>query len=392
MEDYKYTPNTSLQKKKKKKDLLITSALFLTFHITNKFFKTQIFNFSKTLSLKTQTVNLDNFSYFFSKLFFHSLFFYIILAPFLQKKKIKSFLNITKIFFSIYFSNLLKMLYRASRPSFEEKKLRQNQNFCENDYGMPSAHTFIIIILMLVISEDFIRNFKFLGKKTVRGFCYFLMVLVVFTRVYFGVHSLNQILMGIFAGAAVYCAFGFFEDFLCQFFILPFLFKRRFARNGPFVGFLAVFVGLNFVAFFVFLFCKGWEAENFGFFEFVNCRAVLEKFPNFSYRLWVFCNLINHTFGMFLGIFFFDGDFFYACRLNYQKNWRNNGKRILVFLFLGLGMVFWKKPNFSTNGNSYFSIIQSIVVPLGVGFLQTFGIFKIFDYFNIPYQKEKKKE
>ena len=388
-----YIKNTPEQNQKKKKDLILYWSLFLTFNIINYIFGPLIFDFSKQLSFFTQKFNIDTFSYFFSKVFFHSLFGYIIIAPFIRKHKIRLFLNIIQVFFAVYFSNILKMLYRASRPSFEENNLRGTSHFCENDYGMPSAHTLIIIILMLIISKDITRHSSIKTKKIVKLISFILMVVVVFTRIYFGVHSVNQVFMGIFAGSAIYSTFGYFEDYLCINLILPFLLRNQFEEKRKTVMkiFSFVFLFLNLVLVFIFMFCKQWELKNSEFFKFNNCESTLTKFPNFSYRLYVFCSLFNHTYGLFLGIYLFKNDFLYACRLNYEKNWKNNTKRILIFLLVSLGMLFWKKPNFSKNGNSYLSLIQSVIVPMAVGFLQSFAVFKIYDYLNIPYQRIKKE-
>lgn len=46
------------------------------------------------------------------------------------------------------------MVMGEHRPSFLYENLRSdNKHFCENDYGMPSSHTFLVVTLSLLLLE-----------------------------------------------------------------------------------------------------------------------------------------------------------------------------------------------------------------------------------------------
>jgi membrane-associated phospholipid phosphatase len=385
-----YVENTPEVKKLKKKELIIYWGLFIIFNIINLIWTEELFNLSIYLSKYFQQFEFDTAAYFFSKLFFHGLFLYIILAPFLRENNTRLFLDYIQVVFAVYFSNLIKMIYKATRPSFESKELRSTSHFCENDYGMPSAHTLIVIVLLLIISKDMGKFYSKSTKKMIRLSSILLMVCVILTRVYFGVHSLSQIFLGFFAGCAIYATFGYFEDYLCLKFILPFIVRSRFEneRKRVFALFTLIWIFLNVLLLYFFFDCRNWENLNQNFFNLNNCTIVLTKFPNFSYRLYVFCILINHAYGMFFGIFLYDKDYYFASALHYERtNLINNIKRISLCFSMLIFMIFWNYPNLSKNGNSYASLIQAFLFTLVAGFMQSYGLFKIFDYLQIPYQR-----
>lgn len=110
------------------------------------------------------------------------------------------------------------------RPSFIDNRLRQdNKHFCENDFGMPSSHTFLVVLLSLISLELFDKNIHFMTEDMSMILNYSLMVTIAFTRVYLGVHSFMQIFIGGFLAMELYLVAEYYKNIALEHIIDPIL-------------------------------------------------------------------------------------------------------------------------------------------------------------------------
>lgn len=125
-------------------------------------------------------------------------------------------LNKSYVFFSvlvttIYFDNLLKIIYSNPRPFWINNKLKTS---CETGFGNPSGHAFTSSAIYLSF-WNCVTDFEFFkkGKKGIAtriGLLLFfigLIIAIVLSRLYLAVHSINQIIHGSLLGLGVYLVY-----------------------------------------------------------------------------------------------------------------------------------------------------------------------------------------
>lgn len=88
-------------------------------------------------------------------------------------------------------SNVFKMFFRDLRPSFLYLNLKEGNHFCENDYGMPSSHTFLVFNLLSTTLTLFSHEFQHIKKATMIKISVSFMVIVSATRIFLGVHTIS---------------------------------------------------------------------------------------------------------------------------------------------------------------------------------------------------------
>lgn len=105
--------------------------------------------------------------------------------------------------FLISMVNVLKLCYHDPRPSVSFDRVKGFK--CEPDYGCPSGHALVttagLILPPYVVSRDFYR------LKNLKHFLIFVLVVlliffVILSRVVLGMHSINQIILGVCYGLA----------------------------------------------------------------------------------------------------------------------------------------------------------------------------------------------
>lgn len=110
----------------------------------------------------------------------------------------------------IYMQAFLKLVYLDWRPVFLSIQL--NSSACEPDYGRPSGHALtsaIMVILTLVL----MFKPKILWLKVVFYVISFVLVVIIcFSRLYLGKHSVNQLVLGFCIGAFLYILFFYVVD------------------------------------------------------------------------------------------------------------------------------------------------------------------------------------
>lgn len=133
------------------------------------------------------------------------LFIYYIIV----NRKLLLIVHLSYFLFATFIIALLKLAFQQSRPIWYDSRIYNWEWFCPKDFGNPSGHSFAVILLYEPIISDSIGYNKF------RPWGYILVLLFVMipiSRMYLGVHSLNQILFGLSLG----CVFLILYKFIYQ--------------------------------------------------------------------------------------------------------------------------------------------------------------------------------
>jgi membrane-associated phospholipid phosphatase len=120
----------------------------------------------------------------------------------------KSYTYITVLIYSAYFDNLMKILYGNPRPFWVDTSLYKS---CNGGFGNPSGHSFSSSSVFLAFWH-LITDYPFFKQSAtgiiLRIFLLVLFILLIFTimltRLFLGVHSVNQVLYGFSLGVALY--------------------------------------------------------------------------------------------------------------------------------------------------------------------------------------------
>ena len=121
-----------------------------------------------------------------------------------------NFSNIYKTFIfgmtgllSTFLAGFLKLFYLSPRPFYYDTGIISIG--CEGGYGNPSNHAIVSMCYYLSFYYIFIKtnkNIKY--KKLFLSLIILFILCICFSRLYMGVHSLNQIFFGIFLGFCLY--------------------------------------------------------------------------------------------------------------------------------------------------------------------------------------------
>lgn len=174
--------------------LLITEIILVK---TNSFVYIDNFIYSHVSKL-INPVNNQIFkfiSFFASDIFVIGLSLIIIAISIFSKKKGRGVGFVFITLFTVLFNQSLKLIIARNRPNI-------NQIVTETNYSFPSGHTMIIV----VISSLFIFYlWQGKGKKELKVILTILLsilaILVMFSRIYLGVHYFSDIIGGITASS-----------------------------------------------------------------------------------------------------------------------------------------------------------------------------------------------
>lgn len=112
------------------------------------------------------------------------------------------FLNLSA-FLGYSITSILKLGYKAPRPYYVSDSIRAIS--CESGYGKPSGHALECSQLFLTLW--FIYLYHYSKAKLTRIMCLSLTVvfilLIMLDRLYLGVHSLDQVIMGAYLGTTI---------------------------------------------------------------------------------------------------------------------------------------------------------------------------------------------
>lgn len=298
--------------------------------------------------------DLKLLSFFFSYIAFFSIFAYVFLIFTISKNPESSFTLILGFSLFLYLQAILKLLYKDPRPVFLSEKL--NGDYCVCDYGKPSGHSMSSVGMLLLIYSEIGAEFK--PRKFVRFFLkvFFssLVFMIVFSRVYLGVHSLNQIFLGFVLGIVVFYFLKRFRDVILKYLIWPIFYKERF-RNKNAISFLFfIMIFMNYILFVTWAYVfTNYEYPDMAFIKFKNCSEcyflVENVSQNFSTKSLKEALAFNLYFGMLFGIFLSKTKNFKYKGLMADGSKRKYFVRLIVLLiFCGfIAFAYFPKINFN---------------------------------------------
>lgn len=194
--------------------LIITLVFLILFIIAEIFFRNPLFNKSVELIEEFQLKTGKKFENFMKTIsnFAYAIFIFIIINYFTLPLS-KQYIYIFTCILSFYIDNILKIIYRNPRPFFENKDIRKE---CDGGFGNPSGHAMLsscsyLCFLQLMIEEF---NLNFILKIILFILVILIVILIGISRIFLGVHSINQIIYGYAIGFV--CYFIVFHVFYLQ--------------------------------------------------------------------------------------------------------------------------------------------------------------------------------
>jgi hypothetical protein len=104
--------------------------------------------------------------------------------------------------FSVYLNGVMKMIYQEPRPFWVETDLYPC--ICASNYGNPSTTGINQFILFAVTYKAFTSTYKNLNKFLIASLCGVPVILIYSSRLFQGIHSLNQLFFGLGIGFILY--------------------------------------------------------------------------------------------------------------------------------------------------------------------------------------------
>ena len=172
----------------------------------------------------------------------------------------------------IYLQAILKLIYANERPIFLSAEFDSGN--CACDYGQSSGHALSSAGVFLLIYDD-IRHWvkPRLIWQILLGFSLLILTLAIcFSRIYFGVHSYNQVILGFGFGFSIFFLIKLLQDPLRTYFFGPVIRKGKYAESWAILNSIGFFVFSNLLMFTL------WAIRHWTFetnindrFQFKNC-------------------------------------------------------------------------------------------------------------------------
>ena len=298
-----------------------------------------------------------NFYYFYPIELFFSLFgmekgiFLILIISYNISNILIPLILLSISLISIYIGGILKIIYQNERPFFINSEIKVLN--CEGGFGNPSNHSLLSTFFYLSLYEIYVNKNEKINEKQ-KNLIYFLTIIfifsIVFSRMFLGVHTLNQILFGSLIG----------------FFLYFFMFKiYKFNQNVLFIIynfkqivfviiFLIIFGFFNY--YFFFNFDNKILYEKYNFMIEKNCPnfPIITRLENESfYCIFVLSVLIFAVFGIYY-------EYYYIFSANVSKfikyNFNNENENEINLLNNNVNNR-WNKTNFNVSIKRFFVIL-----------------------------------
>ena len=298
-----------------------------------------------------------NFYYFYPIELFFSLFgmekgiFLILIISYNISNILIPLILLSISLISIYIGGILKIFYQNERPFFINSEIKVLN--CEGGFGNPSNHSLLSTFFYLSLYEIYVNKNEKINEKN-KNLIYFLTIIfifsIVFSRMFLGVHTLNQILFGSLIG----------------FFLYFFMFKiYKFNQNVLFIIynfkqivfviiFLIIFGFFNY--YFFFNFDNKILYEKYNFMIEKNCPnfPIIKRLENESfYCIFVLSVLIFAVFGIYY-------EYYYIFSANVSKfikyNFNNENENEINLLNNNVNNR-WNKTNFNVSIKRFFVIL-----------------------------------
>lgn len=172
---------------------------------------------------------------------------YILVLYLLTARKLEVIAFLIWFLFLSWMVSLLKQVYQQPRPFWVSKDVQMLEWTCYTEYGSPSGHSALAIVLL-----DFLVRFacRWSNKLLrVRWLLYIFIlcfqILVMFSRLYLGMHSLNQIMLGFMIGSFSLILYYLYVEKQLYSFCLHFLSSQNKALNYFFMFMMAGFITIQ---------------------------------------------------------------------------------------------------------------------------------------------------
>lgn len=300
-------------------------------------------------------------------------------------KKDSALKSIFVLMLSYWVRNLMRAFARESRPMFGDNSIVMRSS-CNCSFGYPSGHSEGSAIAYGLVIYEFVVQNKTLDSKAKTKFVVagVLIVLnVMLSRIYFGKHTIAQVLVGATLGLSFVCLSIRFEEPLVLLF-------RRFL-NGDLGSFLIIggsfffMICMNFILWFA-----TFDSSIAGLKEFRSSRCSY----CFDNNLLFFRNgtasalqFVAYGFGMFLGIYLLGTKYLKHSTCNFNDLFKaRNFKRVLLMVLCNLPLLLFAVIRRLTDPAQILSL--SALTFLASGFSMTFGFYKLCRLFGCVSQMD----
>jgi len=324
--------------------LLIT--YFILCIITNLFYKNYLFEKSLIIAKNFQSIFSSQFSKAFFLLItqFGSQVFYIpvFLIYFILNPLNYFIYIITTLILSIYTDCLMKIIYNDPRPFFINSELFQE---CEGGFGNPSGHSFGAAATYLGIWHLSMRYKKFKNNnKVIYGSLIFTIIfifIIMISRIYRGVHSIDQIIYGGLLGLGFYYLMFFIVDIYK---LKPKEFFEKIDKDKYI--FISIFCFLIILIFpFYFIFNK-YDDKIDSYNKILNEKCKIEEYLKYYNNGVVGCLLVIILLAIYLGLIFLKKkcekniiDYEYKLLNLNKSNLKTNLIRSVIFLLFSFPFI-----------------------------------------------------
>lgn len=249
----------------------------------------------------------------------------------------KSYTFFSVLVMSTYLDNLLKIIYSNPRPFWIKTVLFQS---CETGYGNPSGHAFSSTAVYLSLWHC-VTDFDTF-KKTTKGiaariglliFFLLLIITIIISRMFLGVHSIDQVIYGASLGLGTYlCYFIVFDVFQTKDF-------SEYICNKISIIIHAIVFGLFFIAGLVCYLSIDKDIEQYNALIMTLCpdTKIYKKFKDEGfYAVLIIFFIIGLHFGYLILFKYMEHN--YPNKKDVIVNWNRNGEvkhfilRILLFI------------------------------------------------------------
>lgn len=368
--------------------IMISLVILSTFCVLDFFYGRTMFLQSIKISVFFQKIKLYYLQILLSYVYFPLLMIYFFVIFFLRKNRIEACYLLFCFFVVMWTQCILKLIKIDSRPSFESTELQSGGFFCENDYGNPSGHSILTATLTPFVIDDLDRNrtrisslFKFL-------LCGLSWYFVGMSRIWFGVHSYNQVIGGLLWGTTLYLLLRGLKPYAINWFFKLLIQEEESeeerlsdlersvvirktslqTQNQFLLRFILVLLFFNGPLIALYLSARPFEDLNYPFFQrIVNCKETISTiFTGFSTKIYVQGSFVNFFIFLMLGAKLSHFDFFKGTWYSFDNNkWTLFLKLSFTLLVLAfLTLVFEPKSESSFE----YVLKASIIFPL-FGFL-----------------------
>ena len=209
----------------------ISGVIFCLMVTIDVFFGKEMFEYSIQLSVNLQKLDLHSFAHFLSFILTPVIVSYPTFALFFQKDKKAALLHVFALCSLFFVGAAAKLIYQDGRPSFASTQLSQNTFYCERDYGKPSGHATLTSGVSVIILRDLTLYSKSTIVKSISfALAASCVALISVSRLFFGVHSINQVMLGVCLGIFVVLTVFVMRNLISDLYFGPILEKERLGR------------------------------------------------------------------------------------------------------------------------------------------------------------------